>query len=136
MRFTDLSGTHATEFYPDSATESGANWVAVTANTVTQGVDATLELGASISGQLTRVTGAPVVGSLVTLFWSPTSNGGSNARYLVTDDTGHYAMEGIKPGRYILQFGDPVSTLSDWEYWDDKPDFSSGTRWSWPGVTR
>ena len=125
--FTDPTGTYATEFYPDSAGETGANWVAVTANTVTEGVDATLELGASISGRLTRVTGAPVVGSPVQLFWSPTSNGGSSARYLVTDDTGHYAMEGIKPGRYILQFGDVVSSLYDWEYWDDKPDFTSAT---------
>ena len=119
VRFTDPSGTYATEFYPDSAGETGANWVPVTANAVTEGVDATLELGASITGRLTRVTGDPVVGSLVRLLGS--------AMYPVTDDTGRYAMHGIKPGRYVLLFGNPVNSLYDWEYWDDKPDPLSAT---------
>jgi hypothetical protein len=119
VRFTDPSGTYATEFYPDSASETYANWVAVTANTVTEGADATLELGASIAGRLTRVTGDPVVGSLVHLF--------GTSMHPVTDDTGHYAIEGIRPGTYVLQFGNPVNSLYDWEYWDDKPDFMSAT---------
>ena len=58
----------------------------------------------------------------------------SSCTIYLTDQTGHYTIDGIRPGQYYLWFVDPAS--GNEEFWDDQPNMDERQPgWSWPPVT-
>jgi hypothetical protein len=118
VRFTDPGAEYATEFYDDNVAAGLATPVPVTAFDVTTGIDASLEPAASISGQLTTATGAPVTSGQVWLTWLSPHTGVARMETHVTDQTGHYSIVGVKAATYAVAFWDPATDNAEW--WDDK----------------
>ena len=91
-----------TGYFPGATTYDGATLVPATAGGTTTGIDFDLVAGASVSGVVAGPDGplanASVQVSLVGAF------GGS---YATTDDTGHYAVVGLREGSYTVRFGAP-----------------------------
>jgi hypothetical protein len=128
VRFTDPSGDYATEAYDDTLISSwGGGFptsVPVTASSMTAGIDAALEVAASISGRLTMASGAPVSGGKVNVWWNPPNVLiPMDTDIHLTDQTGHYTIDRVKGGAYVLEFIDPVSGVH--EFWNDRPDMST-----------
>lgn len=123
LRFsaTDL----AFEFYNNAVTVETASDVVVTGSEVISGIDATLELPATISGVVTGPDGTtPVSGGYVEAFalvgsnWVP-------ALSVATGVDGTYTLDGMPAGSYGLLFSGPYESPLLAEWYDDAPDFSS-----------
>lgn len=121
VRFADPSAEYAWEFYDDTLSPLSATAVPVTAYATTTGVDASLEPGASINGQLTTITGTPVNNGQVTIWWNTWPAVGT----FLTDQTGRYTINGIRPGTYHLDFFDPASGSREW--WENQPTGNTST---------
>ncbi len=84
--------------------------VAVTAETVTGGVDATLTFGGGISGTVREAaTGHPLAGVTVcpTLIESGFESIGFGESCTTTAGDGSYRLEGLAEGKWTVQFGKP-----------------------------
>ncbi len=122
VRFLDPTGTYATEYHRDSIFPHGGAWVAVVADEVTTLPPASLELGSSLSGRLTRAGGDPVSGGVVQLFWQQSAGSWSGIDDFVADADGRWTIPALRDGTYSLRFWDPVTHAA--EVWDDQPDFN------------
>jgi hypothetical protein len=90
--------------------------VVVTANATTSGIDAELQLGAIITGQVTVAgTGAPIADLDVRVFHAV--EGGSSTS-TQTDALGHYAIVGLATGNYDVCFGLNDLHQYIWECYD------------------
>lgn len=125
VRFSDPTGTYATEFHRDSISAFGGAWVAVLADEVTTLPPASLEPGSSLSGRLTRAGGGPVSGGMVTLWWAQTPQSYVTVDEYFADTDGRWTIPGLRDGSYVLLFYDPVTQAS--EVWDDQPNIHSLT---------
>ena len=97
-----------------------------TAGKITKGVDAVLQVGATISGVVTDNHGKPVGGMCIEL----QGNGAYNANLPEsTDDNGSYAINGLSAGTYELGFfGGCGNSGSYAPYWyDNQSDESLAT---------
>jgi hypothetical protein len=78
--------------------------VSVTQGKVTANVNAALLAGGSIAGQVTDPGAAAVPGACVEAFQIP----GGLAASALTDANGNYTITGLAPGKYTVEFGDPL----------------------------
>jgi hypothetical protein len=117
VEFIPPEGTDlAAEFYDD--TYGAPQPVQVVADTTTTGIDAQLEVGATISGTVTDDEGAPVAGVDVSV-WSWWNSWPGYGRYAETDATGAYEVVGLPPGYAVVRaFPSPTSGLSS-EYFEN-----------------
>lgn len=130
VQFSDPDGEWATEYYDDSiAATVGAGpfaqWVPVADGATTEDIDASLEVGGSISGRLITSTGAPVASGEVSLFWQYADRAWARAGTFSTDADGRYAIPGVRAATYGIQFRDLVTGAT--EAWNDRPDITSST---------
>lgn len=130
VQFSDPDGEWATEYYDDSiAATVGAGpfaqWVPVADGATTEDIDASLEVGGSISGRLTRPNGTPVSSGEVSLFWQYADRAWARAGTFSTDADGRYSIPGVRAATYGIQFRDLVTGAT--EAWNDRPDITSST---------
>jgi hypothetical protein len=105
VEFSDCSGAgpYATQWYAGQPTAATAQPVPVEPGETTTGVDATMQLGGSISGSVTGPDGV-VNGVLVTAFLPsgrPVATGVVSA--------GTYTLSNVPPGTYEVEFQSPRS---------------------------
>jgi uncharacterized surface anchored protein len=111
---------YAIEWWNGQPTFGSADAVAVTAATDTPGVDATLDMGGSISGTVTdESTGSPLAGVEVSTF---SLMGWGFVGSASTDASGNYTVAGLAAGNYRVRFYAPPDAA---EWWDGQPDFGS-----------
>ena len=141
VRFGLWQGSYATEVYDNAADlDSGAD-VIVTAGATSDGIDASLSAGSQILGRVTGPDGTtPLAGIDVNVFvesWSDEWGGYSFWDYAgwgQTGSDGRYAVEGLDPGTYRVEFNDPSGTYLR-ETYDDKAEWWQGTDIQVPYMT-
>lgn len=107
--------------------ESAGPLVSVTEGATTTGIDASLEVGGTISGVVTdAATGLPLAGVTVGI---DRSSGGLPT----TAADGRYTLVGLPPGDYRVRFDlwspePPYGSVYLTEYWDDAHDYGTATR--------
>ena len=90
------------EYHPDTTNYSLAVPVKVAAGATVSGIDASLAVGASITGHVTDDQGQPVQG--VNVSASSTAMTGDCPRSATTDADGVYVITGLAAGDYRVQF--------------------------------
>lgn len=117
---------HYGEYYDDVQNYDQAQPVAVAALATVSGIDASLGLGATLSG---TVTGGYPAGPAEGVQVSMTELGGySTVASASTDADGAYEVVGIPPGQYTLQFTPPFeATTMVGEYWNNSPTLAGAT---------
>jgi hypothetical protein len=105
----DTVADNAPQWYNDQPTRATATDVKVAAGAVTSGVGATLGKDGEISGTVTNQSSAAVAGECVTAYPvspvpDPLYNESIQPATGVTASDGSYAIIGLLPGRYQVQF--------------------------------
>ncbi|MCB0190173.1 MAG: hypothetical protein KDE31_38135 [Caldilineaceae bacterium] len=105
VRFRDLSGIHASLYYPNQPTVDYGQTVIISDTATTTDIDIDLPIGGSIQGQLYQadgkaLKGIPVIAALETSSYP-------NVIYdeTVTGDDGSYQLTGLYPGTYYICAG-------------------------------
>ena len=125
--FFDASGfdiPQADQWWSNATTRSAATPVSVTTGQVVSGIDATLGLGATITGTVSGLTTAggvvPAANATVDLYSTDSTAVFSQEVYANND--GSFTLRSIPPGTYTLKFapqGDTTDFQTEW--WHDKP---------------
>ncbi len=100
------SSTFAPEWLGDSPTELGSSVITV-GSTPLSGVDALLDVGATVTGTVTFSGGASGTAAAQAFLLDPTTGrperlGGVRETF----DAGPYTLSGLAPGEYIIRFSD------------------------------
>ncbi len=112
---TLLSG-YAMEYFSNKIAKSVADTVAVTANTVTSGIDFTVESGASISGRITDlVSGLSLSGMDMDILVAATLLRLDQSA--VTDVGGNYLIGTLPPGQYLVRADPPSGVFYELTYY-------------------
>jgi hypothetical protein len=94
--------SHLPKWYGSHDNYPCADTVSVTAPNAITGIDALLDSGGSISGQVTdAATGLGIPG--ISFYWENSSNQAAMAHTTVNDN-GAYTISGLSPGDYVLSF--------------------------------
>lgn len=91
------------QFYNGASTPATATLVSVTSGANTPNINATLVLGATITGTVTDTTGTPLVSLCVTAF---DARSGAAVDTGSTSSTGTYTLDGLPGGKYVVEFRD------------------------------
>ena len=122
VSFGDPNGVFLGEYF-DSTDFNQATLVAVTAGQITTGINASLEIAGSISGEVTDGNGASISGIFVCAF----RNAGIGGNCGTTDINGSFLIGGLPAGvDYLVDYSDFTSTYA-FEYFDDTQDFNQAT---------
>jgi hypothetical protein len=124
LKFDPSYGSdYLTEYYDDKATLAAADGVGVVLGGVVTGIDAALEIGGKIAGQVTAAaTGLPLEDVWVLAYTSTTSS--SYVAYDWTDASGIYTITSLWAGNYYLKFDPPGENYLA-EYYNDKATLAS-----------
>jgi hypothetical protein len=125
VEFRDSTGLYASELY-DDAMPWEATEIAVSYNTAIQGVDASLGLASHIAGTVTGSGGSPPLEyiEVAAYIWS-----GSEWVFMDwadTDSNGDYAIGGLPPGIYQVDFFD-YDGIYAYEVFNDAPMLGLGS---------
>ena len=135
------------QYYNHKYDFSEAEPVVVVAGGTTAGIDGELgEVGGSFDGELSgRVTDAsteaPIEGIEVCADeYNPSKEGleeGTGEACVTTGANGEYAISGLPPGEYVVEFTSPVKSALNYvtQYYSAKSSFSEATRVSLPPLT-
>jgi carboxypeptidase family protein len=101
------SGSLAPQFYPDQAYTQSAQLVRFRPDTVTLGIDARLQPGATITGKVTDTSGRPVARACALALGTGVVNGGNltGSFRQARVRNGRYEIANLAPGTYELAFG-------------------------------
>lgn len=121
---TDPTGIYATTYYTAQAVPAFANTISVEDTKALTDIDVDLPLAGAISGRITRRSGEPVAGLLVSIYLpaSPFSSFQLIAADTTTDADGRYTVKGLHAGEYFICFSQSLSGYSecygtaDWGY--------------------
>jgi hypothetical protein len=120
LRFLGEATVFATEWWDDSVDEPGSQVISLLAGQQQTGVDATLEVGLTISGTITSATpNAYLSGISVT---AVRDDGVRVAGYVWPDGT--YEIRGLRPGDYLVEYRS-YESASEW--WEDQPTADTAT---------
>ena len=109
VRFHPASGgAGLPEWYDDAATLEGATPVTVRTGETTAGVNARLTRGIQLVGRVVRSDGQPIRGVRVRIF-----DAGTSIASATTSADGRYAVVGLMPGSYQVQFAAPAYDEDD-----------------------
>lgn len=122
----------APEFYDDATDDVTATPIVLAPAADVIGIDAQLDVGATISGTVTGPTGNPLAGVSVSASteaeyfeeFSATTDSLRlylEARRAVTDHLGQYTIVGVAPADHLVHFSPYGNELVD-EWWDDATD--------------
>ena len=107
------------EYYNNKSSQASADPVAVNMGGVTGNIDATLDLGGKIGGQVTDAADAtPVQNVYVTVYTSSSSISSVASDY--TDSTGFFTVTQLRAGSYYVKFDPPYSSDYLEEYFNGK----------------
>jgi len=111
------------QWWSNSTTQGAATPVSVTTGQVVTGIDATLGLGATITGTVSGVTsaGGVVPAQNATVYLYSTDSKAVFNQEVYADNEGNFTLRSIPPGTYTLKFapqGDTTDFLTEW--WHDK----------------
>ncbi len=121
VSFTDLDGTapqYATQYWPTTWSQATASWLTLDAATkpALTGIDATLPLGASISGTITDSSGTPLPGTCANAWWSVDGSRHWLGNTVAAGD-GTYSIPGLGPVDVVVEHVDcflPSTWLTSW----------------------
>jgi hypothetical protein len=114
------------QYFNHKAKLSEANKVAVSANVITPGVNASLELGGEIEGQATDALSGLGVEEVEVCAQDAVN--GTAVSCTHTDADGEYALPSLPPGSYRVGFwGERQSAAYAPRYYDEKPSFFEAT---------
>ena len=114
------AATYVTQYFDGKASASEATPVSVTAPATRSAVDATLHVGAQITGKVTAAAGKkePVAGALVC------ASGSAGEDCGLSNEAGEYTITGLESGEYQVKF----STLTYApQYYNGKANASEAT---------
>ncbi|NCA82473.1 MAG: hypothetical protein EOM72_06960 [Opitutae bacterium] len=124
LLFWPHEGNYAPEYYNNALHVSNALDVVVSGTTTVSGIHVSLVAGARLSGTVTGLGGStPLPGIDVRGHWFDGSQW-TELWGATTDETGHYAFEGLPVGQIRLHFSDFYDTCVP-EWYDNAPDESS-----------
>jgi hypothetical protein len=100
------SDRYSQQAYASPADPQAPALVAIATGAVTSGIDATLPLGGGISGMVRTAAGAPVKDACVFAIGTKGKDiaVGDSEGFATTGKSGRYAMTGLAPGRYQVEF--------------------------------
>jgi hypothetical protein len=111
------------EYYNNKPTLASADAIPVTLGSVASGINAALETGGKITGQVTGAGGTPIEDVYVEAYTSTTSF--SAVAYEYTTASGRYTLTNLGAGNYYLKFNPPYGSDYLEEYYNDKPSLGS-----------
>jgi hypothetical protein len=100
------SDRYSQQAYASPADPQAPALVAIATGAVTSGIDATLPLGGGVSGMVRTAAGAPVKDACVFAIGTKGKDlaVGDSEGFATTGKSGRYAMTGLAPGRYQVEF--------------------------------
>jgi hypothetical protein len=125
---------YAPQYYSDQASAEQANKVPVTIGETTSGIDAAMQVGGSITGQVTvAATGDPLGGAEVCAL---SVGDETPQRCVQTNTNGEYTLLQLAPGQDVVEFYDQFGTGYVREYYGGKSSLAEADPLSVaPGVT-
>ncbi len=124
---------YARQYYDDQVSAEQANEVPVTVGETTSGIDAAMQAGGSITGQVTVVaTGSPLMNASVCAFSVAVLSIGNETpeRCAQTNANGEYTLSQLTAGQEIVEFRDEFGTGFVLQYYDGKSSRSEATQLS------
>lgn len=110
---------YAPQWYRMSASQDSAEPVTVAAGEDQYGIDATLQQGGRVAGQITGQSGQPAGEALVLIM------GNSGTQFTNSDAEGLYRFESLAPGDYRLQVLPPAGSNLLPQWYDHQSDEGS-----------
>jgi hypothetical protein len=101
------------EWYSGSHSQGGAQTVTVAAGLATTGIDATLDIGGAIAGQVSGAPGFPLTGDLEVRVLTPERDWVKSVHLDGTAGYG-YTVRGLDPGDYLVRFNPTDNHLHRW----------------------
>jgi hypothetical protein len=114
------SGNYLTQWWNDQPTQETAAKLTLASGDSVSDVNATLAIGATITGTVTDASGNPLGNVNV---GAQTTDGSGNG-FASTDSDGNYSIEGLIPGDYQVNF-QPTEGNFVGQYWNDQPSVAT-----------
>jgi GDSL-like Lipase/Acylhydrolase family/Carboxypeptidase regulatory-like domain len=125
VQFEPVEANYLGQFYDEAGSAADAEPVTLAAETTAGGIDAALASGATISGTVTETqTAAPLAGIEVVAYTSACNRSGGTA---MTDEGGHYEIQGVAAGAYHLVF-DPSGGSYEAEPYPEEISLATNAR--------
>ncbi|HEY1687267.1 MAG TPA: hypothetical protein VGF95_00205 [Solirubrobacteraceae bacterium] len=120
------SPDYATQYYEASSTLEGAKAVSVAAGKATTEINAVMQEGASISGQITSAsTGAPVSPALACALQEVAGGEVSEVKCAEDEASGEYTITKLPAGKYEIGFIAPVGGYVVPQYYEQALNFEA-----------
>ncbi len=119
VRFETYEGNYLSQYYDGKPSFAAADRVAVTTGATTAGVDAELEPGGQIAGNVSDETTAEPIEEARVCVRDPGS--GEQIACGYTNFAGDYVISGLPAGEYAVRFDPPYGANYIGEYFDDVP---------------
>ncbi len=130
---------YAPQYYRDQTSGEQANKVPVTMGETTSGIDAAMQAGGGIAGQVTvAATGSPLMNAYVCVFSLVALSAGDEGpeRCVQTNANGEYILPQLAAGQDVVEFHDEFGAGFVRQYYDGKSSRAEATPLSvTPGVT-
>lgn len=126
LEFSPAYGqNYLTQYWNDEPTAAAADTITVAGGDAITGINATLAVGASISGVVTTVE-TPGVG-LAGASALAVDSTGNYVGSATTDAEGSYSIVGLAPATYRIQFQAPYGDSHAEQFWKNVPTFDKAT---------
>ena len=127
VSFSDWNGYYLPEFYDDQPDIDSATDIFVTAGQVTADINASLQLGGHITGEVTKVDGTtPLPNISVAVYQQHGDDWWAWIGSARTDYAGGYVLPGLATGTYRVRFSDDTRNYLG-EYYDDATRLDEAT---------
>ncbi|MBP7687805.1 MAG: carboxypeptidase regulatory-like domain-containing protein [Thermoflexales bacterium] len=118
------SPNYFTEYYNNQTSLAAANPVSINLNATTANINAALDSGGQITGQITAASGgAPIASVGVYVYTSTTA--ATYAGYATTNAAGVYTISRLLTGNYYLYFSPPYNSNYLSEYYNNQGELAS-----------
>lgn len=122
VQFSPPSGSsYAWEYFNNTQDYFSAMTVAVVSGATTPSINASLELGGTISGVVTGSDGAPLAGVSVS------AGGAGGSGWATTLLDGSYEITGLRAGSYQVQFIPPFGSSYSGEFYNNATNYLAAT---------
>lgn len=111
------------QYYDGKPTLATADAVALTTGDRTSGIDAEMHEAGKVAGTVTKAVGGAAIEGLEVCA-QPAQSGPTRCAF--TGAGGEYTIEGVRPGKYAVEFRGPPSYLQ--QYYPGKANYAEATR--------